>query len=96
MLLTADQVVAALYAFSDLLDECTHPTASAVRDEVRFLVARHGADKIERVAEWLATRGPAPPVPPHTSLARMGHQPLPAQLAWCQRQSQLLVTADAG
>jgi hypothetical protein len=96
VLLTSDQVMAALYAFSELIDDCAHPTMTAVREEVRFLVARHGPDEIERVAEWLAMHGPAPlSAVPHASAARMDRQPLPARLAWCHRQSRLLLAADA-
>lgn len=95
VLLTADQVAAALYAFSELIDECASPTLSAVREEVGFVVARHGIDAIERITEWLAVRGPADlPALPHLSVADMNHQQLPARLAWCREQSQLLLAAD--
>jgi hypothetical protein len=94
--LTADQVAAALYAFSELIDEYAHPTVAAVREEVRFLVARHGADEIEHVAELLAAHGPANPSDlTHASVIGLDRQLLPARLAWCRRQSQLLLAADA-
>ncbi len=96
VLLTGDQVTAALYAFSELIDECAAPALAAVREEVRFLVARHGADAIERVAAWLALRGPAPlPAFLHASAAPSDRQQRAARLKWCRRQSQLLLAADA-
>ena len=97
VLLTADQVAAALYAFSELIDECADPALSAVREEIRFLVARHGADAIEHIADWLAIRGLAPfPASLHANPARKGRRSPKARLAWCRQQSQLLLmSADA-
>jgi hypothetical protein len=95
-LLTANQVAATLYAFSDLIDECADPALAAVREEVCFLVARHGADAIEQVAEWIATRGAAQlPTSLRASVARIDRHAMSARLAWCRRKSQLLLAADA-
>jgi hypothetical protein len=95
VLLTADQVAAALYAFSDLADECPQPASAAVSEEVRFLVARHGADAIERAAEWLAVHGATPiPASLHARANRHGHGAQSARLAWCREQSQLLLATE--
>jgi hypothetical protein len=95
VLLTEDQVTAALYVFSDLADERSKPASATVSEEVRFLVARHGADAIERAAEWLAVHG-ATPIPAfvHARADRAGRQAPTARLAWCREQSQLLLTSE--
>jgi hypothetical protein len=52
--LTAAEITAALYAFSDLMDEMTnHACKAVVRDELSFIVARYGTAMIEHIAEWL-------------------------------------------
>jgi len=96
VLLTGDQVAAALYAFSELIDECAQPTATAVREEVRFIVARHGADEIERLAEWLAAPASAPLASlTNVTVAHLNRRLLPERLAWCRRQSRLLLATDS-
>lgn len=97
VLLTADQVAAALYAFSDLIGECADPTVSVVREELRFLLARHGADAIERIAEWIEANGPARlPGSLRASVKLTNRQALRARLGWCRQQSQTLLAAGAG
>jgi hypothetical protein len=49
--LAAEEVAAALYAFSDLIDDCPLPTRASLLEEVRFVITRHGTDAIERVAD---------------------------------------------
>lgn len=95
VLLTGDQITAALYAFSDLAAESPQPASATVGEELRFLVARHGADAIERAAEWLAVHGAAPvPASVHARADRAGHQAQVARLAWCREQSQLLLASE--
>ena len=95
VLLTGDQVTAALYLFSDLADESSKPGLAAVSEEVRFLVARHGADAIERAAEWLAVHGTTPtPAPLDVHSDRTGHRVQAARLAWCREQSQLFLAPE--
>ena len=52
--LTTAAVAAALYAFSDLIDEQADPELATVREELCFLVTLHGTAAIERVADALA------------------------------------------
>lgn len=95
VLLTADQVAAALYAFSELIDECASPALPALREEVRYVVARHGTDAIERIAERIAAHGIAQlPDSLGASVARVDHRARRARLAWSRHQSQLLLAAD--
>jgi hypothetical protein len=95
VLLTGNQVTAALFAFSDLPDECSQPAAATVGEELRFLVARHGADAIERAGEWLALHGTIPiPASLHVHSDRTGHLAQAARLAWCRQQSQLLLASE--
>jgi hypothetical protein len=95
VLLTGSQLTAALYAFSDLPYECSQPASATVGEEVRFLVARHGADAIERAAEWLAVHGTTPiPASLHVRSDRTGHRAQAARLAWCREQSHLLLASE--
>jgi hypothetical protein len=57
--LPGDEIVAALYAFSDLVDDCPLATPAAVLDELRYVVARHGTAAIEHASEWLVIFGAA-------------------------------------
>jgi hypothetical protein len=54
--MTAAQVAAALYAFSDLTDDAPEATGAVVRDELSFVVARYGMAAIECAADWLAAK----------------------------------------
>ena len=95
--LTAAEITAALYAFSDLMDDVTDHTCRAVRDELSFIVARYGTFMIEHIAEWLVIYGAAS-VP--ESLAAIGVDPNRSRsaghLTRCQEQSVLLLHADCG
>lgn len=88
-------VAAALYAFSDLIDDQPEPGYSAVREELRFLVAQRGTMVIERVADLLALHG-AGPLPTQLAAAHvsMDGRPLAARLTWCQQQAALLLDQD--
>jgi hypothetical protein len=85
--MTAAEVAAALYAFSDLMDEAAQASGAVIRDELSFVVARYGMVTIERVAEWL-TVGKSPPIPEIlTAPGRRLDRPLSRdRLTWCQRQ----------
>lgn len=54
------EIAAALYAFSDVAHDVTNDDPKAVRDDLRYIVARYGTALIESVAEWLVISGPAP------------------------------------
>lgn len=89
--LTAPSAAAALYAFSDLIEDQPAPTRSAVREELGFLVALHGTAMIEAAAEWLVVRGPDS-FPVHlTGNSPMGGRPLADRFAWCRRQALSLL-----
>lgn len=93
--MTADEIAAALYTFSDLIVDCADPSCATVRDELRFLVAKHGTDAIERAADWLAMCGPVPlPSLSSVASARENRLPVADRLAWCSRQAAALLTAD--
>jgi hypothetical protein len=84
--MTAAEVAAALYAFSDLIDEVTEPSGAVVREELSFIAARYGkaaiecavesleASDSELVGEFLRGLG--------EQLARM---PSHDRLDWCQK-----------
>ena len=66
-----------------------------MRDELRFLVAKHGTDAIERIADWLAMCGPAPlPALLAAAVVRTDRRSLDVRLAWCRRHAALLFGAE--
>jgi hypothetical protein len=89
--LAPEEIAAALYAFSDLIDDCPHPRRASLLEEVRFVITRHGTDSIERVADWLAMCGPAPlPALLAVGTAGTGCRRFKSRLAWCRMQALLL------
>jgi len=92
--LSLGAVAAALYAFSDLIDDQPEPEFPAVREELRFLVAQHGTAAIERAADLLAIHGPVPLPGQPAAHVSMDGRPLAARLAWCRRQAGLLLDRD--
>jgi hypothetical protein len=89
--LTTAAVAAALYAFSDLIDDQPDASPCVVREELRFLVGLHGTAAIELVADWLAMHGPAPlPQQLAAGVPTIG-RPLAARLTWCREQAESLV-----
>jgi hypothetical protein len=93
VLMTADDIAAALYAFSDLIADCADPSSATVRDEIRFLVAKYGTDSIERVADELASCGPEP-LPSFPAGAQDASRSTADRLVWCRRQAAGLLAAD--
>ena len=94
--LTAAEITAALYAFSELIDEMTnHACKAVVRDELSFIVARYGTAMIEHIAEWLVA-GPDY-IPWLLNAIGVGPDLSPSadRLAWCREQSLLLLRAEA-
>ena len=88
--LTTAAVAAALYAFSDLIDEQADPELATVREELCFLVTLHGTAAIERVADALAVHGPGSlPENLGTRVPLSTVAPV-ARLAWCRRQALAL------
>ena len=92
--LTTAAVAAALYAFSNLIDD--HPDAApcVVREELRFLVALQGTAAIERVADWLAIHGVAPlPEELGADVPTTGRS-LAARLTWCRQHAEALLDGE--
>jgi hypothetical protein len=89
--LTPAEVVAALYAFSDLMDDVPEPSPAVLRDELSFIVARYGTAAIERIADWIAAQGSTRPIPHYLDAAhsRLDGSRSVARFEWCQRQVEL-------
>ena len=83
--LSAEEIAAALYAYSDLADNYPEPSVRMVREEVRFLIARHGTAGIEAAAKGVARAQPdrRKLVPSQASERPWS----PSRLEWCRRQA---------
>lgn len=94
--LSAAEIEAALYAFSDLPGDVADATSKAVREELSFIVARYGTVLIECAAGCLATGGPAS-IPRLLSVIGLGADDSPShdRMTWCQAQSAILLRAQA-
>jgi hypothetical protein len=96
VVMSAEQITAALYAFSDLRDTHPDPTASTVRGEVGFLIARHGTEAIDRAARWITEHGHGRVLasPGGSAPAVIMHLDKYADhLAWSARQAVKMCTA---
>lgn len=96
VVLTAPEIAAALYAFSDLIDEVPEPTYQALRDELSFVIARYGTAMIEGVADWIAL-GEAASVSVFVAerIADRDRSASTDRLTWCQEHSLSLLSAEA-
>lgn len=94
--LSAPEIVAALYAFSDLADDVTNHDLKSIRDDLCYVVARYGTALIECAAEWLEMSGPAS-IPWFLAGIGLGphHTASADRLCWCREQSLLLLRAEA-
>jgi len=94
--LTGLEITAALYAFSDLIHDVPEPTCRALREELSFLVARYGTAMIDGVADWIAlSRATSASVVNTEVDGGQGQRPPADRLTWCQKQSLLLLSAEA-
>jgi len=94
--LTGGEITAALYAFSDLVEDETGLDRKAVRDELSCIVARYGTAMIEHVAEWLVIYGSASLHEFLTAIyAGVDRSPSADRMTRCQEQSFLLLRAEA-
>lgn len=89
--MTTAQVAAALYAFSDLMDDAPEVTGPIVRDELSFVVARYGMTAIEFAANRLAAREASSPVQDFLSaiVRRLDRALSHDRLDWCHKQVNL-------
>lgn len=89
--LTTTEVLAALYALSDLMDEVPEPSPVVVRDELSFLVIRYGVAMIGRIADWLWGEGSnsLPESPMKGVEVPVDRSPSADRLDWCRRQVEL-------
>lgn len=89
--MTAAEIVAALYAFSDLMDEVAVPSPSAVREELSFLVSRYGTAMIGTIADRLAAAGSTshPELDGTEVVVSIDSHQSAARLDWCRRQVEL-------
>lgn len=93
--LTADEIAAALFRYSDLYSECPHPDRAEIIAEIESIVARVGAQAIEHTAAWLSVHGPdSLPVPAGNGQTWLSPVKADARLTWCQQQADLAL-ADA-
>ena len=85
VILSADEIAAALYTYSDLADDYPEPSGRMVREEVRFLIARYGTAEIEAAAERVAGGQPRRFV----LVAGQARERLwsHSRLEWCRRQA---------
>ena len=94
--LTGAEITAALYGFSDLVDDVTDHTCKAVRDELSFIVARYGTFMIEHVADWLVIYGAASLHEHLTAIhSDLDRSPSADRMPRCQQQCALLLRASA-
>jgi hypothetical protein len=93
--LSAAEIAAALYAFSDLIDDVPQPTCAVVRGELSFVIARFGTAMIERAAESIAGNRKDRLLDLLTAFsARIDRSPSADRLDWCRRQADLILGAD--
>lgn len=93
--LTPAEAVAALYAFSDLMDDVPEPSAAVLREELSFIVARYGTAAIERAAASIAAGDPGPLQRYLAAIGRRLDASLSAaRIDWCQRQIVLMFGAE--
>ena len=93
--LTAAEITAALYAFSDQVEDETGPDRKAMREELSCIVARYGTAMIEHVAEWLVIYGSDSMHEFLTAIyAEVARSPSVDRMTRCQEQSLLLLRAE--
>jgi hypothetical protein len=94
--MTAAEVAAALYAFSDLMDDVPEATSAVVRDEISFVVARYGMAAIERVTDWIASKEVSPPVQEFLFAVgrRLDRARSHDRLDWCHKHVALAFGAE--
>lgn len=90
--LTADEVAAALFCYSDLYKECEHPDRAAIIAEIESIVARVGTQAIEHTFAWITVHGPdSLPVPDGDGQIWLRPLEADARLTWCQQQADLVL-----
>ncbi len=89
--LTAAEIVAALCAFSDLMDDVPEPSPAVLRDELSFVISRYGTVAIDCAAKCIAT-GNARPVPRYLNAVRerLDSCKSKARLDWCRTHVALV------
>jgi hypothetical protein len=93
--LTAAEIAAALYAFSDLIEEIAEPSCAVVREELSFVIARYGAAMIERAAESIAGSPESLLFDPLAAIdGQLDGAPSAVRLDWCRRQADLVLGVD--
>jgi hypothetical protein len=94
--LTATEIAAALYAFSDLISEAPEPATAAVREELSFVVARYGTALIEHVADWLTAESDAR-LPELLTDIGVGLDTARSveRMTWCLKQAELALGSQA-
>lgn len=93
--LTADDIAAVLFCYSDLYNERRHPDRAAIIAEAESIVARVGTQAIEHTVAWISVHGPdSLPVPEGDGQVWLSPVEAAARLAWCQQQADTLL-ADA-
>jgi hypothetical protein len=94
--MSAAEVVAALYAFSDLIEDVPEPSVAVLRDELSFVVSRYGTALIERAADWLAAACDVPLADLLEDVGNASDRPRSAtRLSWCQKQGSMILAKDA-
>ena len=95
--MTAAEVAAALYAFSDLMDDDPEATRTVVRDELSYVVARYGMAAIEAAAAGLAAaKDGSFRADVLEAIRRRFDQPISRdRLDWCHKQVALAFGAKA-
>jgi hypothetical protein len=93
--MSACEIVAALYVFSDLMDEVPEPSRDILREELSFVVTRYGTALIGLVAEWMTEASNSCL---ELSISEVGLRidrlPSARRLAWCRLQAGLAFGDD--
>ncbi len=87
--LTAGDIAAALYAYSDIDDIPPRPDRPAIIAELEFVVARIGTLAIEQTAARLA--GQRPESLPACAEDTCVDNPAASRLAWCQQIARMMM-----
>lgn len=90
--LTADDIAAALFSYSELYTECQHPDRAAIIAEIESIVARVGTQAIEHTVAWITVNGPDS-LPAAEDDGQVGLSPIEAdaRLTWCRHQADRLL-----
>lgn len=93
--LTADDIAAALFCYSDLYSERLHPDRAAVLAEIESIVARVGTAAVEHTAAWLSVHGPdSLPAPEGDGQVWLSPVEADARLTWCQQYADLVLAQE--